>query len=225
MTARPTTTSTTSHPSVLPALVETVVVAVVRAPDEASAARGAEALLAGGVTAIEITYSTPNAAQVVATLVERHGDALLVGAGTVRTPAQAREAADAGASFLVSPGSDDALAVAMLGTGRTVLLGALTPTELMRVEAYGAHAVKIFPASLGGPAYLKSLRGPFPDAVLVPTGGVNPANVGEWLAAGAAAVGAGSELCSTADLAAGRWSDLEDRARLFRSAVREARAS
>ncbi len=211
--------------STLQALVDTVVVAVIRAPDPTSAERGVEALISGGVTAIEITYSTPDAARVIATLVERYGDRAVVGAGTVRTPAQAREAADAGAAFLVSPGSDDALATAMVGTGLTVLLGALTPTELMRVEAYGAHAVKIFPASLGGPAYLRSLRGPFPDATLVPTGGINPTNVGEWLAAGSAAVGAGSELCSTADLAAGRWADLEDRARLFRSAVREARTA
>jgi 2-dehydro-3-deoxyphosphogluconate aldolase/(4S)-4-hydroxy-2-oxoglutarate aldolase len=208
---------TEQHP--LQALSETAVVAVVRAPDPDSAVRGVEALVAGGVTGIEITYSTPRAAEVIAELDRRHGDRILLGAGTVVTERQALEAADAGARFLVSPGSEEGLAKAMLGTGRTVLLGALTPTELMRVVAYGAHAAKIFPASLGGPSYLKALKGPFPDVPLVPTGGVDAENLQTWLEAGAVAVGAGSDLCSAADFAAGRWQDLEVRARHYRAAV------
>lgn len=195
------------------------VVAVIRAPDTASALRGVEALLAGGVTGIEITYSTPDAAIVIAELARRHGDEIVLGAGTVLTPEQAVEAADAGATFLVTPGSDDRLAPAMLATGLTVLLGALTPTEVMHVTGLGAHAVKVFPASVGGPAYLRALRGPFPDVPFIPTGGVTAANLGDWLAAGAIAVGAGSDLCSTADLAAGRWDDLQARACQFSAAA------
>lgn len=206
-------------------LTEATVVAVIRAPDRDSAERGVAALLAGGVTGIEITYSTPDAAQVIATLAERYGDRLVLGAGTIVTVEQAREAADAGATFLVAPGSDEEVSAAMLQTGRTVLLGALTPTEVMRVRKLGAHAVKVFPASLGGPGYLKALRGPFPDASFVPTGGVNPGNLADWLAAGALAVGAGSDLCSTADLAEGRWTELEDRARAFMGAARQARSA
>jgi len=195
------------------------VVAVVRAPDPESAVRGVEALVAGGVTGIEITYSTPDAAAVIAELDRRHGDAIVLGAGTVLTSEQVVEAADAGATFLVSPGSDDELAETMRATGRTILLGALTPTEVMHVSKLGADAVKVFPASLGGPAYLRALRAPFPDVPFVPTGGVNAGNLGDWLAAGAFAVGAGGDLCSTADLAAGRWDDLEARARQFSDAL------
>lgn len=202
-------------------LVEAGVVAVIRAPDASSAVRGVEALLAGGVAGIEITYSTPDAATVIAELARRHGDKLVLGAGTVLTPAQAAEAADAGATFLVSPGSDDQLASAMLATGLTVLLGALTPTEVMHVTGLGAHAVKVFPASVGGPSYLRGLRAPFPEVPFIPTGGVHPGNVAEWLAAGAVAVGAGGDLCSTADLSAGRWDDLEARARHFIEAVQK----
>jgi 2-dehydro-3-deoxyphosphogluconate aldolase / (4S)-4-hydroxy-2-oxoglutarate aldolase len=205
--------------SMLEPLAQAGVVAVVRAPDADSAVRGVQALVEGGVHGIEITYSTPDAAAVIAELNRRHGDAILLGAGTVLTGAQAREASDAGARFLVSPGSEGQLAAAMLATGRTVLLGALTPTELMQVLVYGAHAVKVFPASLGGPSYLKALKGPFPDVPLVPTGGVNADNVAGWLEAGAVAVGASSDLCPAADLAAGRWEDLEAKARRYRDAL------
>ena len=208
-----------SLPSKLKPLSDVGVVAVVRAPDPASAVRGVEALVAGGVTGIEITYSTPDAPSVIAELSRRHGDGIVLGAGTVLTSEQVTEAAEAGASFLVSPGSDDELAEAMRATDLTMLLGALTPSEVMHTSKLGADAVKIFPASLGGPSYVRALRGPFPDVPFVPTGGVSAANVGDWLSAGAFAVGAGGELCSAADLAAGRWDDLEGRARQFTDAV------
>lgn len=195
------------------------VVAVIRAPDAASAVRGVEALLDGGVTGIEITYSTPDAASVISQLAERYGDELVLGAGTVLAAEQAVEATQAGATFLVSPGTDETVAQAMINTGVTVLLGAMTPSEVMRANACGADAVKIFPASIGGPGFIKALRGPFPDIAFIPTGGVNADNIGDWLSAGAFAVGAGSDLCSTADLAAGRWDDLRDRAKRFSAAV------
>lgn len=137
------------------------VVAVLRAPTPESALTCVSALIEGGVTGIEITYSTPDAAAVIERVRRDHPGAY-VGAGTVTTPEQARAAADAGARFLVSPGTRDDLARAMFDTGLTTLLGALTPGELMHAVALGAHAVKIFPASLGGPAYLKALRGPSP---------------------------------------------------------------
>jgi 2-dehydro-3-deoxyphosphogluconate aldolase/(4S)-4-hydroxy-2-oxoglutarate aldolase len=205
----------------LDALEEAAVVAVVRAPDAESAVRGVDALVAGGVIGIEITYSTPEAPSVIAEVARRHGDRVVLGAGTVLTARQATEAVDAGATFLVSPGSTDDLARAMLATGVPVLLGALTPSEVMHVTELGAHAVKVFPASLGGPGYLRSLRAPFPAVPFVPTGGVNPSNVGEWFEAGAVAVGAGGELCSAAALAAGRFDEIEERARAFAAAVRQ----
>ncbi|GAA4150751.1 bifunctional 4-hydroxy-2-oxoglutarate aldolase/2-dehydro-3-deoxy-phosphogluconate aldolase [Actinomadura keratinilytica] len=201
----------------------TGVLAVLRAPTPDSALRCVSALVEGGITGIEITFSTPDAAAVIDQARRAHPEAL-VGAGTVRTAEQARAAADAGARFLVSPGTDDDLARAMLDTGLTTLLGALTPSELMRAAALGAHAVKIFPAALGGPGYLRALRGPFPDVPLVPTGGVAAGNVADWLAAGALAVGAGGELAPSSAIASGDLAEITTRARAFAAALREARS-
>lgn len=187
----------------LGALAEAGVLAVVRAPDRDSAVRGIHALVQGGITGIEVTYSTPGAPEVIATIAEQLGDRCYVGAGTVLTVEQAVTASDAGARFLVSPGLDDEVLAAMLATGRITVAGGLTPTEIMRAHRLGAHAVKVFPASIGGPHYLRALRAPFPDVPLIPTGGVDATNLGAWFAAGAVAVGAGGELCSPADLAAG----------------------
>lgn len=200
-------------------LVATRVLAVVRAPSAETAVRGAEALVAGGVTGLEITYSTPDAAAVIARLVERFGDDAYIGAGTVTTVAQARAAVDAGAAFLVSPGTLPELTAAMLGTGAVTLTGALTPTEVMTAVSLGVDVVKLFPAALSGPALLRALRGPFPDVPMLPTGGVTPANLGEWLAAGAVAVGAGSELVSAADLERGDWTGIAEKARAFAEAA------
>lgn len=205
-------------------LVATRVLAVVRAPSADSALRAADALVDGGVTGLEITYSTPDAPAVIRALVARYGDAAYVGAGTVTTARQALEAADAGASFLVSPGTLPELTGAMLGTGAVVLTGALTPTEVMTAVALGVDVVKLFPAALSGPALLRALRGPFPDVPMMPTGGVTPANLGEWLAAGAVAVGAGGDLVSSADLGAGDYAAVTAKARAFAGAAAAAGA-
>lgn len=205
--------------STLDRLRETAIVAVIRAPDTDSAIRGCEALVAGGVTGLEITYSTPDAAQVIARLKAELGDAAYLGAGTILTSEQAREASDAGAEFLVSPGCASDASHAMVATGRTTLLGALTPTEVMSAVRHGADAVKVFPASLGGVAHVRALRGPFPDVAFVPTGGVNPGNVAAWLDAGVVALGAGGDLCSTADLVNADWDGIAQRARSFTAAV------
>ncbi len=199
------------------------VVAVLRAPTAEAGILATDALVAGGVSGIEITYSTPDAAAVIREVRRRHGDAVHLGAGTVLHPAQAHAAVEAGAEFLVSPGTDSELAGAMLGTGVTVLSGALTPSEVMTALRLGVHVVKLFPASLGGPAYLKALRGPFPHVDFVPTGGVNAGNLGEWLAAGAVAVGAGGELCSARAMAEGDWDAVTASAREFSATARRAR--
>jgi 2-dehydro-3-deoxyphosphogluconate aldolase/(4S)-4-hydroxy-2-oxoglutarate aldolase len=199
----------------LTVLQTTRVLAVLRAPSADSAVRAADALVAGGITGLEITYSTPDAPGVIRTLADRYGDVIYLGAGTVTTPDQARRAADAGAAFLVSPGTRPDLTAAMKATGLVVMTGALTPSEVMAATEYEVDVVKIFPASLGGPGYLRSLRGPFPDVPLMPTGGVTPDNIDDWFAAGAIAVGAGSDLVSAADLAADRYDEVERKARLF----------
>ena len=196
-------------------LVSVGVVAVIRAPDRESAVRGAVALAHGGVRGIEITFTTPDAPEVITRLDRELGELVHLGAGTVTTPTQADAAADAGARFLVSPGATPRLAAAMTATGLPCLMGAWTPGEVLTVLELGTDAVKLFPASTGGTAHLKALRGPFPDVAFVPTGGVSPDNLGEWHRAGAVAVGAGSDLCSTEDLARGRWATLTRRAEEF----------
>jgi len=170
------------------------VVAVLRGESAAAAVEVAGALVEGGVRALEVTFTTPGAPEALRELRERHGDGALVGAGTVVEPAQVDAAVAAGAAFLVSPGLDRELVERMQSTGRLCLPGVLTPSEVLAAVRLGLRAVKLFPGSVGGPAHLRALRGPFPDVAFVPTGGVSAANAGEWLAAGALAVGAGGSL-------------------------------
>lgn len=195
------------------------VLAVLRAPSPELALETAEAIIRGGITGIEVTYSTPDAPAVIRELISRHGDAAYIGAGTVTTAAQADAAAAAGAEFLVSPGTLTDLTRAMIDTGRVVMTGAMTPTEVMSALALGVDVVKIFPASLGGPSYLGALRGPFPDAPLMPTGGVKPDNLADWFAAGAVAVGAGGDLANSASIKASDWADITRRAESFATAL------
>ena len=202
----------------------TGVFAVLRAPSAEAAIEASRALVRGGITGLEVTYSTPDAPAVIRDLVAEFGDLAHVGAGTVTTAAQAEEAVAAGADFLVSPGTVPSLTEAMLATGATVMTGAMTPSEVMTAVDLGTHVVKLFPASVGGPALLKALRGPFPDAPIMPTGGVSSANLSEWFAAGAVAVGAGGDLVSGKALAAGDWAAVEATAREFAASLKEARA-
>ncbi|AVL98351.1 MULTISPECIES: bifunctional 4-hydroxy-2-oxoglutarate aldolase/2-dehydro-3-deoxy-phosphogluconate aldolase [Microbacterium] len=197
----------------------TGILAVLRAPSPELALEASEAIIRGGVSGIEVTFSTPDAPAVIRELIARHGDAAYIGAGTVTTAEQATQAADAGAAFLVSPGTLPDLTRAMLDTGRVVMTGAMTPTEVMGALELGVDVVKIFPASLGGPSYLGALRGPFPDAPLMPTGGVKPDNLADWFAAGAVAVGAGGDLANGAAIANADWADIEQRASRFAAAL------
>lgn len=194
------------------------VFAVLRAPSAEAASSAIAALVHGGVTGIEVTYSTPDAVGVIAAARHRYGDRIVLGAGTLTRPEQAAEAHRAGASFLVSPGTRPELSAAMLATGAVTALGALTPSEVMAATELGADIVKIFPAALGGPSYLKALRGPFPELTLMPTGGVSVDNVAEWVSAGAVAVGAGGELCPSTAMTNGRWDEITERAAAFRRA-------
>jgi 2-dehydro-3-deoxyphosphogluconate aldolase/(4S)-4-hydroxy-2-oxoglutarate aldolase len=204
----------------LAALAEAGVIAVIRAPSPQAAIDAAEAVAEAGVEALEITYTTLDAAAAIAHL---SGQGLLAGAGTLTDPAQAREAAEAGARFLVSPGLDDDVLAAMSATGLPALAGVFTASEVMRARRRGASAVKLFPAGVGGVGLLRALREPFPDLEIVPTGGVTAANLGEWLAAGALAVGAGGAMCPPDAIRAGRFGELRERAREFVRALEVAR--
>ena len=196
--------------------------AVVRGESRRAALEVVGALIEGGVLGIEITFTTPEAVRVIRDLDEEYGDSILLGAGTVTTDEQVKRAAEAGASFLVSPGSDPKLLPAMLGTGLLVLPGILTPSEVMLARRLGAQAVKLFPGSSGGTSYLKALRGPFPDVPFVPTGGVSLENISDWFAAGAFAVGAGGALAPSSIEGRDRGEVVEN-ARQFAKAVRAAK--
>ena len=199
-------------------------VAVIRGPSPELTLKMVAALVAGGVNAIEITYSTPNAAEVVKSLDQEFGDRIVLGMGTLTESRQASEAASAGARFLVTPVCDPELSASLVASGLAVMIGALTPTEVLQSYRLGSDVVKIFPGSLVGPSYIKALKGPFPHIPMMPTGGVSAANAGEWFAAGVFGVGAGSELCPPALAKAGRFDEITQKAQEFVQTVNTARA-
>ena len=197
-------------------------VAVVRAADANEAIRIAEALTAGGVTALEITYTVPGAGEVIRTLAARYaGTEVLVGAGTVLTAEQAEEAMDGGAGFVVSPCLVPPVMAACAARNVAALPGAMTVREVVECLNYGAKIIKIFPADLFGPAILKDIHGPLPGAELMPTGGVTADNVGDWIRAGAVCVGVGGQL--TADAKTGDFAAVTAKARVFSENVKKAR--
>jgi len=201
------------------------IVPVVRASGVQDATRAVEAICAGGIPIVEITMTVPNAVAVIRDVARQYGKDVLIGAGTVTTAEQADTCMAAGAEFIVSPGLSLPVLSAAQAGGKLAIPGALTPTELMTARANGAKLVKIFPCgNVGGPKYLKSLRGPFPDAVLIPTGGVNAANAGEFIAAGAYALGVGAELVNAAALREGNLAKITQAARELVQAVVSARA-
>jgi len=206
-------------------LKENGLVAVIRGPSPELTVKMVEALVAGGVYGIEITYSTPNAAEVVRMLSQTFGEKIILGMGTLTVPAQVDEALGAGARFLVSPMCEPVLGKAMVASGVPVMIGALTPTEIFAAYQLGSDVVKLFPGSLTGPSYVKALKGPFPYIPIMPTGGVSAANVGEWFAAGVFGVGAGSELCPPNLAKEGRFEEISQKAAGFVQAVRDAQKS
>ncbi|HRN69245.1 MAG TPA: bifunctional 4-hydroxy-2-oxoglutarate aldolase/2-dehydro-3-deoxy-phosphogluconate aldolase [Promineifilum sp.] len=198
-------------------------VAVIRGPSPELTVEMVAALVAGGVTGIEITYTTPNAAEVVRALDRAFGDRILLGMGTLTDPAQAAEALNAGARYLVSPITDDALAAAMVATGLPLMIGALTPTEVFRAHQLGSDVVKLFPGSAVGPDYVKALHGPFPHIPIMPTGGVDEHNLADWFRAGVWAVGAGSQLSPVKLAREGKFDEITAIAARFAAAVAKAR--
>ncbi|HEY2514476.1 MAG TPA: bifunctional 4-hydroxy-2-oxoglutarate aldolase/2-dehydro-3-deoxy-phosphogluconate aldolase [Polyangiaceae bacterium] len=205
-------------------IAESGVIPVVRVRTQDSALRAIEALVEGGIDVVEVTMTIPRATVVLEELSKRFGGAVLLGAGTVLDAETARACLLAGASFLVSPIADEALIRCGRTYGAPVLAGALTPTEIVCAWRAGADLIKVFPcAALGGPAYVKALKGPLPQIDLVPTGGVSLDNVGAFLRAGAIAVGAGTDLVDP-HAPPGEESAVRERARRYRDAVSEARA-
>jgi 2-dehydro-3-deoxyphosphogluconate aldolase/(4S)-4-hydroxy-2-oxoglutarate aldolase len=180
------------------------VVAVVRITDRTRLRAAVDAIGEGGVSAIEITTTVRDAIDVIRELARAFPSAL-VGAGTVLDVATARAAVGAGARFVVSPILSDALLEEAAHHDVPMIPGCFSPTEIVKAVDAGASLVKVFPATSLGPGYIRDLRGPFPALDLIPTGGVTPDNAGDWIRAGAAAVGVGTALLDAAAVAAGRY--------------------
>lgn len=201
------------------------VVAVVRLTDLTDAVAVTEALVAGGVRAVEFTFTNRDAARAISAAVAALGGDAFIGAGSVLDPETAREAILAGAEYVVTP-TTKAKTIRMCSRyGVKALVGALTPTEMVTAVEAGAAYVKVFPASLGGPRYLKDVLGPLPQLQLIPTGGVSVDNAAEFLTAGAVAVALGSNLVDEATVAARAWDVLTERAKAISDVVGNAKAS
>jgi 2-dehydro-3-deoxyphosphogluconate aldolase/(4S)-4-hydroxy-2-oxoglutarate aldolase len=202
---------------------QTGIVAVIRAASGELLVDVAEALVAGGVDVMEVTFTVPQAHQVLARVAERLGDRILLGAGTVLDPETARIALFSGAEFIVSPTVNVDVIRLCRRYDKLALPGAFTPTEVLTAWEAGADIVKVFPSDVSGPTYLKALRGPLPQIRLMPTGGVNLQTAADFLAAGAFALGVGGSLVDPKAVAAGDLAKIEQLARQFRDVIRQAR--
>ena len=219
-----------SRETTIRTLCEIGVIPVVRCHSADAAIRVTDALVDAGLPIAEVTMTVPDAIEAIEQLARRYsassdeGKRAIIGAGTVVDAEIARRAVKAGAEFIVSPGFVADVVDVARSAGVAVLPGALTPTEILAATRAGADLVKVFPVqSVGGAAYLRALRGPFPDVPLVPTGGVDLDNAADFIRAGAAAIGVGSELVSRELLARGDFAAIATRAERFVSAVAHAR--
>jgi len=209
---------------VIAALTDPGIIAVVRAQSRGQVLPLSEALLAGGVRAIEITTTTPEAIEAIREVSKVLGERAVIGVGTVLDVATCHAACEAGAEFVVSPVTKPELVTAAHAHDQPVMLGAYTPTEAQTAHEAGSDFVKIFPADGLGPRFIKNLLAPLPHLRLVPTGGITVENAAEFLNAGCAALGIGSALVSKDILANADWPELTRRAEQFVAAVKAARS-
>ena len=199
------------------------VVAVLRADRPDALVQVAQAIGRGGIGAVEITLTTPGALDAIGECANRLGDEILLGAGTVLDPETARAAILAGAEYIVTPTLNPDVITLCRRYDKVVIPGALTPTEILTAWECGADIVKVFPATAVGPRYFKDVKAPLPQIDLIPTGGVDLDNAGDFIRAGACAVAVGGNLVDKAAVAAGEWHVLTDTARKYVEAVRSAR--
>lgn len=223
MTRAPTTQDPTRQ-----ALVDEIIacgaIAVVRLDDSSRVIRVIEAILAGGIRAIELTMTTPDAIELIGETRRVFGDDVLVGVGSVLDARSANRAVDAGARYVVSPVFRPAVIQEAHRLGVPAMPGAFSPTEILDAHDAGADIVKLTPAEVLGVAFVKGVLAPMPFLRLMPTGGVTPDNVGDWLRAGAVAVGVGSALIDPKLVASGDFAALTERARRMSSGVEQARS-
>ena len=214
-----------SRVDVIKQIKETGVIPVVRATSADEAMRAIDAIREGGISVLEITMTVPGAIKLIEEVAGRYGKDALVGAGTVLDPETASACISAGAQFVVSPALNLETIARCRELDVAVMPGALTPTEVVQAWNAGADFVKVFPAgAVGGPSYLKSLKAPLPQIELVPTGGVSLKTAGDFIRAGAAALGVGADLVDIKAIREGQSALITERAKQFIEIVREARA-
>ncbi len=202
------------------------VVPIVRAASPEGALRAVEAVVEGGIRIAEITMTVPNALKVMERVAEKHGDRVLLGAGTILDSESCRAAMLAGAEFIVTPALDVKVIETARRYSKAVIPGALTPTEILTAWQAGADMIKLFPIGpAGGAKYLKAIRSPLPHIEFIPTGGVDLESTADYIKAGAAAIAVGGEMVSSKALAGGDIQTITAKARQFLEAVRKARAA
>ncbi len=202
------------------------VLPVIRAETADEARIAVDAVRAGGITVIEVTMTVPGVVTLIGDLSSEFGDDVLIGAGTVLDPETARECIRSGAKFIISPALNFDTVEYCNDAQIVIMPGALTPTEVVNAWEAGADFVKVFPAgALGGPGYVKSLKAPLPHIKLIPTGGVSLANAGDFIRAGASAIGVGADLVDLEAIRAGRSGLITENAREYLQIVRNARGS
>jgi 2-dehydro-3-deoxyphosphogluconate aldolase/(4S)-4-hydroxy-2-oxoglutarate aldolase len=201
------------------------IVPIVRVSSAESAVQAVEAIYRGGVRAAEITMTVPGAIRALEKVADHLGDKMMLGAGTVLDPETARACMLAGAEFFVTPALRVTTIEMAKRYSKVIFPGALTPTEVLTAWEAGADAVKIFPCgNVGGPKYIKALKGPLPHVAMIPTGGVNLETTSDFLKAGACAVAVGTEMVDAKTIREGRFDVIEERARQFLGCVAKARA-
>lgn len=214
-----------SREVILKRILEGGIVAVVRAPSGELLAQVVKALADGGVTSAEITFTVPNAIDVIKQVRRELGDSIVLGAGTVLDPETARAAILAGAEYLVTPTVNVEVIKLCRRYDTPIMAGAFTPTEILTAWEAGADIVKIFPADVGGPGYLKSVRGPLPQIKVMPTGGVDLTTAEAFLKAGACCLGVGSSLVDPKMIAAGDFGRIRDLAAQYIEIVQRFRTT
>lgn len=207
---------------ILNRILDKKAIAVIRMADSSKLIRVIEAILEGGVECVEITMTVPDAIQVIRDVSGAIGDQALIGAGTVLDGETAQQTINAGAQFVVGPIFNPEVVQLVHEHDRVVIPGAFSPGEIVTAWETGADVVKIFPATVLGPKYIKDIRAPLPHIRLCPTGGVTVDNAGEWIKAGAACVGIGSDLLDKQAIADNRFDILTERARRMLTSIESA---
>ncbi|HEY8542213.1 MAG TPA: bifunctional 2-keto-4-hydroxyglutarate aldolase/2-keto-3-deoxy-6-phosphogluconate aldolase [Pseudothermotoga sp.] len=198
-------------------IIDSGIVAVIRADSPSKAVEMCRACREGGIVAIEVTFSVPHAVEVIQQIDKEMGDQILLGAGTVLDPYTAKIAIEAGAKYIVAPNLSEETALLCNKHRVPYIPGVLTPTEIVKALELGVPLIKLFPASAVGPSYIKAIHGPLPQAKIMPTGGVELENVKEWIKAGAVAVGIGGGLTK------GTKEQIVEKAKKFVQLVKEAK--